>query len=365
MSAGIRIRLIGVLLTAIAAAACMAIAAGTGSAQSPLVFSIEPQWDPAITAERRPYFTYELEPGRDISDYVVISNHGQAAVTLSLYAADGITSINGSTAFAGKDEVRSNVRLWLTAAAASVELPAGQATRLPFSVRVPADATAGDHIAGWVVQAPPKVGAAGGLAASVVERAGVAVVVRVPGPAEHRLVLGSICLNQETGSNYFEVAVRNDGNVLTKAEGAFTLTTKAGDDVFQRAADLGNVVPGDGTVFRLDAPFDPGPGEYVASIAMKQTDNQDVEASSAISIGDKKINGCAQGARQPEQGDGGLPFVSQLPGGGTPWLLVGLLIVALLSVIAIREYTLRNRLRAAMNRASGGKTPEIEEDEVT
>ena len=365
MNAGIRTRLIGVLLAVMVAAMVAVIESETGNAQGPLVFSIEPAQDPGISAERRPYFTYELEPGRDTTDFVVISNNGQTAVALSFYAADGITAINGSTAFGGRDEVRTNVRSWLTADASSLEVPAGQSVRVSFAVRVPADALPGDHVAGWVVEAPPKPGTAGGLAASVTERAAVAVVVRVPGPADHQLVPGSICLNQETGSNYFEVSVRNDGNVLTKAEGALTLTTKAGDDVFERAANLGNVVPSDGTLLRLDAPFDPGPGEYVATIGMTQTDGQRIEASSAIRIDEKKVNGCIPGAQPPEQTGGGLPYIGRLPGGGTPWLLVGLLIAALLVVIALREYAIRRRLKAMRIQLSGGPPPDIERDEVT
>ena len=365
MNAGIRTRLIGVLLAVMAAAMVATIAPGTGNAQAPLVFSIQPAYDPGISAEKRPYFTYELEPGRDTTDFVVVSNNGQAAVTLSLYAADGITSINGSTAFGGRDEVRSNVRSWLSVDASGLEVPAGVSLRVPFAVRVPADALPGDHVSGWVVEAPPKPGAAGGLAASVTERAGVAVVVRVPGPAEHQLVLGGICLNQETGSNYFEVSVRNDGNVLTKAEGALILTTKSDETVFERAADLGNVVPGDGTLLRLDAPFDPGPGEYAATIGMTQTDGREIEVSSAIRIGEKKVNGCVPGAQQPDQSGGGVPYLGRLPGGGTPWFLVGLLIAALLMVIALREYTIRRRLRAMRVQMSAGAPPGFEKDEVT
>jgi hypothetical protein len=365
MNAGIRTRLIPVLLAVLAAATVSIIAPGTGNAQGPLLFSIQPAQDPGISAERRPYFTYELEPGRDTTDSVVISNNGQAAVTLSLYAADGITSINGSTSFAGPGEVRSDVRSWLSTDAASLAVPSQQSVRVPFAVRVPPDALPGDHVAGWVVEAPPKPGTAGGLAASVVERAGVAVVVRVPGPARHQLVLGGICLNQETGSNYFEVGVRNDGNVLSKAEGALVLTEKGGDAVFERAADLGNIVPNDGTLLRLDAPFDPGPGEYVATVGLTQTDGQQIEALSPIKIGDKKVNGCVPGAQQPDDAGGGLPYVGRLPGGGTPWLLVGLLIGALLAVILVREYSVRRQLRATRISQANGPVPDIEEDEVT
>lgn len=343
-------RKIRLLLVAAAALVALALLTGAASAQSPLVFGIQPSQSSANTPSGSSYFTYKLAPGAGLDDMVVISNNGAEQVILKLYAADGITSINGSTAFAGVGDVRSNTNTWLNATVSDILVPAGQAVTVAFHVQVPPDATPGDHVAGWVVEAPARAGSAGGIGASIVERAGVAVVVTVPGATEQRLVLGGICLNQETGSNYFEVPVRNEGNVLTRAAGTLTLTTEDGSEVFTRHADLGNVVPSDGTLFRLDAPRDPGPGKYVASLSMAQPDGRVVEARSDIKIGDKKVNGCLAVATQVEEPDEGVPYLGRLPGGGAPWLLLAMLAVLLGVLMGGREYMIRRRLKAMEGR---------------
>ena len=338
----------GLLLLALAT---LAGPSAPARAEGPLLFSIQPAAASVNRSERGAYFSFTLPPDSGADEVVVVSNTGNEPITVKLYPSDGITSINGSTAFAAADEVRSNVRTWLTASTSQLEVPPGQAVSVPFHVHVPSDAGPGDHVAGWVVEAPPKSGAAGGLAASVVERAGVAVVVRVPGPTEQNLVLGGICLNQETGSNYFEVAVRNDGNILTSGDGSLTLETKDGDEVFNRPAELGNVVPNDGTALRLDAPLDPGPGRYVAVARLTQPDGREIESRSDISIGEKKVNGCVQAAGASDEPQQGIPVLRELPGGATPWLLIVLLAGLFAGLIALREYTVRRRLRA--ERADG------------
>jgi len=328
------------------AAAVLALREVPAQAQSPLVFGIQPTQQSASAAQRA-YFTYTIEPGSETVDSLAVTNNGSEPITLKLYAADGITSINGSTAFTGEGEVRSDVRSWLIADTQSLEVPPGESIAVPFSVRVPADAEAGDHVAGWVAEAPPKAGSAGGVGAALIERAGVAVVVTIPGPAVHQLTFGRICLNQETGSNYFEIAVQNDGNVLTKAEGSLVLTTKDGDEVFSRPAELGNVVPHDSTYLRLDAPGDPGPGEYVATLTMSQPDGNVVTASSDVKLGDKKINGCTAVGSQEQEPQPGLPYVGSLTKGGTPWMILAALFGLLLLLVAFKEMASRRRPKPA------------------
>lgn len=318
------------------------------SAQSPLVFGIKPSGASARTPAGSSYFTYTLAPGAGVEDMLTISNSGAEQVILKLYAADGITSINGSTAFAGAEDIRSNTRSWLNATVSDILVPPGEDVTVAFQVTVPPDAGAGDHVAGWVVEAPPRPGSAGGVGANIVERAGVAVVVSVPGDTSQQLVLGGICLNQETGSNYFEVPVRNEGNVLTSASGSLRLTQERGEEVFSRPAEMGNVVPADGTFLRLDAPFDPGPGEYVAELSLQQPNGQTVKARSGIKIGEKKVNGCLVGGTlDGGDPDGGIPYVGRLPGGSTPWLLIILLILLMAALMAGREYMVRRRIRTA------------------
>jgi hypothetical protein len=335
----------GLTLTAallLSAAALLALGAMADAAQGegPVPFGIQPARAGAGGLATGGYFTYTLEPGASVEDEAVVINSGDGPVHLNVYAADGVTAINGSTAFAAANEERTGARSWLSSVFTHLEVAAGDRTAVPFTVKVPPDAAPGDHVAGWVIEAPPKAGTAGGVGATILERAGVAVVVRVPGPTEEKLVLERVCLNQETGSNYFETPVRNEGNVITKGTGTFKLTTPDGLEVFERPAELGAVLPGDATLLRIDAPFEPDPGEYVAALEIEQPDGHRAGISSPIDIGTEKVNGCTAVAAAELKGERGFFSLTE---GATPWLLLGLLGGLLLALIAGRALLARQR----------------------
>ena len=310
-------------------------------------FGIRPTTTAANDPSAGAYFTYDLAPGVTLSDEALVVNNGTGPITLKLYAADGTTAINGGTAFAGAEEERNGVRSWLSVDATDIVLQPNESLTVPFSVQVPADATAGDHVAGLVLEAPPKAGPTGGLGAAVIERVGVAVVIHVPGPSEESLSLGEICLNQKTGSNYFEVPVTNDGNVLTRATGTLQLEREDGNEVFSREVLLGTVLPGDSTQLRMDAPFDPGPGDYVATLRLERSDGADVSATSEVRIGDTRADGCKSavaGEGRPPGPDGPDGFFTS--GGSFPWLVVllGVLVTTPIALLAFRELVWRRRL---------------------
>ena len=66
-----------------------------------------------------------MKAGSTTTDQAVIINSGQEALALRLYAADGITAINGSTAFAAADEQRTGVHSWLSTEVSDVQVAPG------------------------------------------------------------------------------------------------------------------------------------------------------------------------------------------------------------------------------------------------
>lgn len=311
-------------------------------------FGIRPTQTSSDDPSDGAYFTYELEAGDSRTDEAFVINNAADPITLTLFSADGATAINGGTAFAAADEERNGVRAWLSLDTAELPLSPGESTTVPFTVHVPPDAEPGDHVAGLVLEAPPKVGESGGFGAAVIERVGVAVVVHVPGPAEKSLTLGEVCLNQETGSNYFQIPATNDGNLLTRATGTMRLGLPDGSDVFTRDVVLDTVLPGDTTALRVDAPFDPGPGSYVANLILTRDDGEDVEAASVVTIGDEKVNGCASaiggGGVEPVQQDRPTSTGTD-DSGGFPWLvaLLATIAAALVALLVAREIRWRRR----------------------
>ena len=317
-------------------------------AQGPLAFGIRPATTTADDPTKGAYFSYTLQAGATVEDEAVVQNDGEEPITLKMYAADGLTAINGSTAFTGDGETHRGVQSWLSAGISEAELSPGESINVPFSVRVPPGTPAGDHVAGWVVEAPPKSGSGSGVGATVLERVGVAVVVHVPGATREEIVLGAVCLNQETGSNYFEIGVRNQGNVMTKGQGVFTLSEEdAGEQVFSVPIELGTVLPQDDTFLRVDGPFDPGRGDYVAAVSLRQTNGVQLQTATPIEIGDVKVNGCASVAGA----EGGAAAADQRRNrsdssdGGLPWLTISLVTLVLLLVTLLVARELRERRR--------------------
>ncbi len=247
---------------------------------------------PATDARGASFFSYALAPGATVSDAAIVSNDGTEPITLLVYPADGVTATNGGTAFGANGQHRDGTHAWVGLNVARLSIPAGGKSVVAFTIHVPTDAMPGDHIAGIVAEAPPVASTNTAIAAAVVQRAGVAVVIRTPGTAAEKLVVGDVCLNQETGSNYFQLVAANQGQLLTKGTGTFTLQAQAGAVLFERPFELGTVLPGDATFLRLDLPVDAGPGRYTASFSLKQSDGRVVSLATPIVVGTAKANGC-------------------------------------------------------------------------
>lgn len=306
------------------------------------------------------YFDYTLEPGASISDAAVVLNDAAQPLTLRLYAGDAATATNGGTTFAGPTEVRSGTRSWLASSVTSVDVPARGRVAVPFTVRVPADATAGDHIAGWVVEAPPSQIAGAGVNAQIVQRAGVAVVVTIPGPKSQKLAIGTACLNQESGSNYLQWPMANEGNAITRATGTLTLKAATGQELFSRPVEIGAVLPGDTSTLRLDSPAAIGPGSYVANLALALGDGARVTSTSAVSAAPSPANGCAPvdaastssaGSPTSQTGTGGSPLdLGRGDGGPTALALLALVAATAGGLGVAVPFILWQRFRAHRGR---------------
>ena len=341
-------------LAAAAAVALLALTASTGSAlgQGSITFGIQPAHGSIDDATKGAYFTYSLQPGQTREDEAIVSSSGSEPVTLKLYAADAITATGGGTAFANATDNVNGDRNLVVLGKTEITLAPGQKVTVPFKVVVPADARPGDHIAGLIVEAPPKAGAGGNVQTTVVERVGVAVVVRVPGAVVEKLVIGDFCLNQQSGSNYFQVPVENTGNVLAKRSGKFTLESEQGQRVFERVVDLGSVMPGGKTVIRVHAPQDPPPGKYVARVTLDQVDGPSVEGQSKVTVPKTKANGCGLEIDQPNvkvadesaKDNFSVPGVGSI-GGGSSLMVVGLGALVVLLGGALAVAMLRGRGR--------------------
>ena len=315
---------------------------------------------PAENSSLPSYFSHTLAPGALMIDEAVVINSGDAPVTLKLYAADAATAINGGTSFAGQGEEKNGVARWLTLPFGELSLNPGETKTVPFVITVPSDASPGQHTAGLVLEA---VGGAAsthesagvGFTVNVVRRAGVAVLIDVPGPHAAGLEVTGICFrqqDQERGAT-FEVSVRNTGNVFVRGQGSLLISDHAGSQLASIPVDMDTVLAGDATLFQVTYPVRLADGRYLLSAALQYAEGETAVLEGTqldLNHGEPEV-GCEPKETPPSEPGLAPPVTTLVPAaeeGGTPTgryvlygALLGLVAAVLVAVVVRRLATRR------------------------
>jgi hypothetical protein len=245
-------------------------------AEGKVSFGIRPTKAHEGIPESFSYFIHTLTPGTRVSDAALVINKGEVPITLKLYAADAVTAINGGTAFADEGEEKNGVADWLSPSVGKLSLQPGEERVVPFTIKVPLDASPGQHVAGLVLEAvSDNAESANGsvhpqLMVNVVRRAGVAVLIDVPGPHVAGLEITGICLRQQDGDDgaTFEYAVRNTGNVYVRGQGSLAIGVSGGMKLASIPIEMDAVLAGDATHFQVTHPVLLPDGSYVLSASL-------------------------------------------------------------------------------------------------
>ena len=269
----------------------LALLAGSGIAHADhdLSFGIRPTKASEGGAGTSSYFSYSLDPGAVLSSEALVLNSGDVPVTLRLYAADGITAVNGGTAFALEGQEPTGVSHWLSLPVKEIALGPGEEMIVPFTITVPSDASPGQHVAGLVVAAPP-IGEAsssgegeGQFTTMVVQQGAVAVVIDVPGPRVTWLEITGTCLKEQDDLGAtFVIAVRNRGNIFVKGEGSLFIMDRNGQELASNPLSLETVLPGDTTTFQVRHPVHLADGDYLVNAVLNY------EGTAAVSEGEEE-----------------------------------------------------------------------------
>lgn len=170
----------------------------------------------------RTNFSYTIDPGSTISDALVVANHGQTPVDLTVYASDGFTSADGQLSLLVAGEQSHAIGTWVAPGAGAVTVAAGETATIPFSVSVPANATPGDY-AGGIVTSLTVPDAASGV--NVDRRLGIRVNLRVGGEIAPALALEDMSVSWQGGLNPFAggdatvvYTLHNSGNATISAQ---------------------------------------------------------------------------------------------------------------------------------------------------
>jgi WxL interacting protein linking bacterial and host surfaces len=229
--------LAALVVALLAAAPAAAGAAGPSFALKPV--------GPARTG----YFVFRGAPGQTVRGAVRVLNVGDEAGRTSLYAVDAATGQTSGAVYRSRQEPRRDVGAWIKLAKAGVTLDPGRSQVVPFVVRVPASAPAGQHLGGIVAQRTPGAtsaaqgGGKGSFKVRIQELSVLAVQVNVPGPERAQLSLTGIEAGSQPGHQSVLIGIGNRGNVLVKGRGTLRIAGKDGRVVQRSSFALDTFVP--------------------------------------------------------------------------------------------------------------------------
>ncbi|MFD3481739.1 WxL protein peptidoglycan domain-containing protein [Streptomyces sp. NPDC058665] len=188
----------------------------------------------------RSSYSYTVNPGGEIKDAMVVANRSESPLELTVYAADGFTTGTGQLDLLTGDKKSVGVGAWAHAARDSVVIKPGKSAEVPFTVRVPANATPGDYVGG-VLTSLKQADDAEGI--NVDRRLGIRVKLRVSGELKPKLSIENLDVDYAGSLNPFAkgdatvtYTIHNTGNALLSARQSVSLSgpfgrlrTKAGD----------------------------------------------------------------------------------------------------------------------------------------
>jgi len=254
--------------------------AASGSAAG-AVLSVAPAHPDPSAAAGKSYFVHTASPGATWTESIAVTNTYGVRINAWVDAVDGITSIRTGAVYTARTEVPRGTAIWVRPSVASVSVAPRGRTVISFIVSVPANASAGDHVAGVAFEdmqastSGQATGAAGGI--TTVLRSVVAIQVRVPGPALFLLHVYSASLHPvaATGGSEISVDMADVGGLLGKPLLDIALD---GPDGYHREQtfQLDTMLPGDRITDELLWPGGLAPGDYRLSITEDGSGRQGV-----------------------------------------------------------------------------------------
>lgn len=253
-------------------AALAGVAGPAAAAQSPMNFTAEPAPGSSL-APAGGYFLVNARPGGTMEQAVVLHNLSNRPIELRVAAVDAATGAYGGVSYGLPGDARTRVGKWISFDSPSVQLAAGSAVRVSFTVAVPEGAAGGEHLDGIAVWSPSsaetkeaKRGAGqAGATVSIQTRRVIAVLVRVPGPAVPRLVVTGVTPAARADGVYLEIGIENRGGALTKAKGVVSIP----DERFKKTFAIDTFVPGTAAAYPIKWAPSPRSGEYQARVELR------------------------------------------------------------------------------------------------
>lgn len=198
----------------------------------------------------RAYFFHQGAAGSTVQDSATILNSSDKELTFQVFATDAMnTPAGGAFALLPVETEPKDVGAWIglpPETATTVTVPAKGRKDIPFTVKVPADATPGDHVGGIVAlnTAVEGVQQEGKVQVGVKRSVGARLYFRVPGPVTAGLSVEDVKVSRsapllpwvEDARATVSYALVNRGNVVVEPRVTVTAEGLFGREVLNRPA---------------------------------------------------------------------------------------------------------------------------------
>lgn len=255
-------------LSLLATACAVACGMFTTAAEAATIggFGARPAHFNAANPATRAYFIRSVPRGGSFTDQVIVSNTASQPVTLRVYPVDGLTGATSGVVYGNRGDQLNGAGQWVTPAVGQVTVAGSSQQTVAFTVRVPGNATSGQHLAGLALQDIHSGKSSGRFSVTEVLRTVVGIEIGVPGPRHSRVALQSFSIAPIQGTTYPSVVVglTNSGTMLCKPTLAVTLKGPGGEQNATRKLDT--VLPGDSIPYPFVWPHSLASGSYVAAI---------------------------------------------------------------------------------------------------
>jgi hypothetical protein len=209
------------------------------------------------------YFTLRLAAGARTTQQVLVTNPTAKPVTLLVNPVDGLTGATTGAVYANRGIPTTKAGAWASVSVRSVLVPAHRSLRVAFTVRVPQNASPGDHLAGIAFQNAKITTSTTGFKVREIVRNVIGVLIVVPGPAVFHPRLVSLGIHAVGSTGIGSVLIGLGNNGLALAQPSLTVSLD-GPNNYHRTLHrhLDTVLPGDTIVYSYPWPDSLSKGSY-------------------------------------------------------------------------------------------------------
>jgi hypothetical protein len=297
---------------------------------------------------KRGYFVYALSPGAVQHGSVIVSNTGNRAGVVKLFASDATTGRTSGTVYL-TDRAPAFAGKWITLSSSAVPLKPGAHKVVPFTVHVPAGAPAGQWVAGIVAETSHQVqGQKSKRKASVQIRIRdltiIAVQVNVPGPPVTSFAIGKVTTGGQRGYQQVIVHLANTGNQLAKPTGTVTIFDSNGKLVQVLDFTMDTFLPRTAIDYPVLLKKALGPGSYTATVSLHAPGAKTVTAKPAFAVSKTDVQQVFTSTTRTLSPP--TTTAGSAGAGSLPWALIaGAAVAALILLLALFQLIRRRRAK--------------------